>query len=113
MRHDGGRRFADATDHRQRARQLAVPGLERMCTGAAVFVAKTIVAALHHMHEPAWRTRVRIVVDGEDAAIRYNTDAERIPKTDRNSPEPAAVRCALKNRARTILSRERLAVWAD
>src|SRR5204863_1532765 len=94
--HNRGRRFTNAADHGQRAWQLAVPGLQRMRAGPAVLIAKPVVAAPDHVHQPAWRTRIRIVIDGEDTAIGNNTHAKWIPKTNRHLSQPAAIERALK-----------------
>ena len=89
--HDRGRAFADAADHRQRAGQFAVPGLQRMRAGAAVLVEVAVVAARHDVQQPARRAGIRIVVDGEDAAVRHDANAERIPDAAGESLQVLAV----------------------
>src|SRR5579884_2019296 len=81
------RRFAGAAHHRQRARQLPVPGLERVPARAAIAELVAVVAASNDMNEPAWRHGVGIVIHSEDAAEYIAADAEWVPEAGRHAPQ--------------------------
>ena len=73
-------RLAGAGDHGQGAGQLAVPGRERVQALAAVAEPIAVIAPFHDVQEPARRTRVGVVVHGEEPAEGVEGDVERIPE---------------------------------
>src|SRR5262249_10463527 len=85
------RRFARAADHRQRSWQLAVPGLKDVPSGAAIAELKTIVSSLDHVHHPAGRHGVRVIIYREQPAKDVSAGAERVPEPRGHAAELFAV----------------------
>jgi hypothetical protein len=65
------------------------------------------------MHQPARRTGIRIVIDREDAAIRYNAQTKWIPKTNCHASQPATIERALKDRPSAIFAGEVFSIGAN
>ena len=65
---DFARCFARTVHHGQGAEEFAVPGDEWMDAGASVFVTVSVITALHHMQQSAWRAVSGVIVDSKDSA---------------------------------------------
>ena len=80
-------RFPRARHHGQRAGQFAVPSDEWMQAASAVAKLETVVALLHHVEQAARRTRIGVVVNGEQVAALIKGQSKRVPKAGRHEAQ--------------------------
>src|SRR4051812_14199499 len=78
-----------------------------------ILVAKTIIATPNNVQQLAGRARIRIVLDGERAAISKNAQTKWIPKPSREFPQAAAIEPALEHIASPVSAAQRLAIRTD
>ena len=98
---------------RQRAGQLAVPGLEGMRALAAVAEAVAVIAAGNDVQQPARAAGVGVVVHGEQPAEGVEAVMERVPEAGGDADQLRCRRAGSEKCCRPRRRRERGAVAAD
>src|SRR3954454_24126415 len=77
---------------------------------SAILVAETVIATRNNVQQLGGRACIRIVLDGERAAISKNAQTKWIPQPSRNFPQAAAIEPALEHIASPVRTAQRFAI---